>query len=48
MCGVFMSQGISDRGVACPQTCTPGPTNFWFDHSTACNKLYVVGVSLKA
>ena len=24
------------RGVASPYTCRPRPTNFWFDHSTAC------------
>ena len=23
------------RGIASPQTCRPGPTNFWFYHSTA-------------
>ena len=35
------------RDVASPHTCRPGPINFWFDHSTACNtsKLWVVGVS---
>ena len=27
------------KGVASPQTCRPGPTNFWFDPSTAFNKL---------
>ena len=25
------------KGVASPWTNRPGPTNFWFDHSTACN-----------
>ena len=25
------------KGVASPWTYRPGPTNFWFDHSTACN-----------
>ena len=33
------------RGVASPQPRRAGPSNFWFDHSTACNKLCVVGVS---
>ena len=33
------------RGVASAQSCRPGPSNFWFDHPTACNKLCVVGVS---
>ena len=32
------------RGVANPQTCRPGPTNFWFKQSTAYNTLCVVGV----
>ena len=33
------------RGVASPQTCRPGTTDFCrFDHSTACNKLWVVGI----
>ena len=27
------------------KTSWPGPTNFWFDHSTAFNKSCVVGVS---
>jgi len=27
------------------QSCGPRPRNFWFDHSTACNKLCAVGVS---
>ena len=34
------------RGVASPQPCRPGPSNFWFEHSTACNKLCFVGVSV--
>ena len=29
-------------------TCRPGPKRFWFDYSTSCDKLYVVGVSQKA
>ena len=33
------------RDVASPLTFGPGPTNFRFDQSTACNKLCVVGVS---
>ena len=32
-------------GVANPKTCRPGSTNFWLVHSTACNKLWVVGAS---
>ena len=43
---VFMDRDkVEVRGVACQRTCRPGPTNFWFDHSTACNKLCVVGLS---
>ena len=38
----------TSRGVASPKTCRPGPTNFWFDHSTVCNKLCIVGVCRKA
>ena len=34
-------------GVAIPVTCRPESTNFWFDHSTACNKLCVVGVLVR-
>ena len=41
MCKVL----LESRGAASPKTCRPGPTNFWFDHTTACNKLGVVGVS---
>ena len=36
------------RDVASPLTFGPGPTNFWFNQSTACNKLCVVGVSWEA
>ena len=36
------------RDVASPQTCRPRPKNFWFDHSTTCNKLCVVGVNQEA
>ena len=36
---------VEIRGVASPQVCRSGPKNFWFDHSTTCNKLCVVGVS---
>ena len=35
------------RGVASPKTPWPWATNFWFDHSTACNKLCVVEKLLK-
>ena len=35
-------------GVAIPVTCRPESTNFWFDHSTACNKLCVVGVLVRS
>ena len=35
------------RGVASPKTPWPGATNFWFGHSTACNKLCVVEKLLK-
>ena len=35
---------VNVRGVASPQPCRPGPSNFWFDHSTACNNLCVAGV----
>ena len=43
---VFMYRGkVEVRGVASPQTCRLGHTNCWFDHSTACNKLCVVGLS---
>ena len=38
----------TSRGVASPKTCRPGPTNFWFDHSTVCNKLCTGGVRRKA
>ena len=33
-----------NRGVASPYTFRPSTTNFWFHHSTACNKLCVVEV----
>ena len=33
---------LFNRGVASPQSCRPGPANFWFDNSTACNKLLCV------
>ena len=29
-------------------TCRPESTNFWFDHSTSCNKLCVVGVLVRS
>ena len=29
-------------GVASPQTCRPGPKNFWFGHSIACNKVLIM------
>ena len=35
---------VINKGVASLQTCRPGPTKFWFDHSTACNKC-ILGVS---
>ena len=35
-------------GAAIPVTCRPESTNFWFDHSTACNKLCVVGVLVRS
>ena len=38
---------VEVRGVASRKTCRLGHTNFWFDHSTACNKLCVVGLSEK-
>ena len=34
----------TSRGVASSKTCRPGPSNFWFDHSTICNKVCIVGV----
>ena len=34
---------VATKAVASPWDL--GPTNFCFDHSTACNKLCVVGVS---
>ena len=34
---------VEIRGVASPQVCRSGPTNFWFDHSTACNKMHCWG-----
>ena len=37
-----------DKGIASPYTYRPGPTNFWFDHSTICNKLCIVGESRNA
>ena len=43
---VFMDRDkVEVRGVASQRTCRLGPTNCWFDHSTACNKLSVVGLS---
>ena len=30
---------ISFRGVASPETWRPKPSNFWLDHSIACNEL---------
>ena len=38
-------QQTTTRGVASLSTCRPGITNFWFDHSTSCKKLCVVGLS---
>ena len=40
----YENLAIKRKGVACPQTCIPGPTNSCFDHSTACYKLSVVRV----
>ena len=42
---LFMSELVYARGVASPYTCRPWRTKFLFDHSNACNKLGVVGVS---
>lgn len=35
-------------GVAIPESCRPESTNFWFDHSSACNELCVLGVLVRS
>ena len=40
----FITDLVIIRGVASLSTCRPGPSNFWFVNSTACNEC-VVGVS---